>query len=173
MKNLLLILYFISGLVWAQTSTMVINNYSNYYLEGRLGANGQCNPLIFAVPLAGQSIFTIPPVTTTSYEKYKSSNVSTVPILEWLVNTGSGSSVVRPYYHPVFDSFGPVSLYSDWSMFWFSTFDSSHIFFEEFKMGVNTNCTGNSVTYQLGSYAEAEWFTITSGSTVFTNLNIY
>lgn len=40
-------------------------------------------------------------------------------------------------------------------------------------MGVNTNCTGSSVTYELGSYSEAEWFTITSGTTVYTFINIY
>ena len=54
-----------------------------------------------------------------------------------------------------------------------SLLNSSHNFYEEFKMGVNTSCTGISVTYELGSYSEAEWFTITSGSTEYTFINIF
>lgn len=58
-------------------------------------------------------------------------------------------------------------------MFWFSIFDTNHVYKEEFNMGVNNNCTGNSVTYHLGNYSESEWFTITSGGTIFTTINIY
>jgi hypothetical protein len=172
-KIFFLIAVFCGFFAFSQTSTLVISNYSSYYLEGRLGATGNCNPFVYAVPTAGLSAYTVPPATMVSYDKYYYSNTAAVPITQWLVNASGNNPIIRNYNHPVLLPLGAVATSSDWSLFWFETFDAAHNLYEYFNMGVNPSCNGSVTTYKLGIYSEAEWFTITSGSIVYTYINIY
>lgn len=172
LKKIFLLFVFVTFFVDAQKSTMVINNYSGYYLEGRLGAtDDNCTIFVYSLPSPGQNIYTVPPYTDTSYPKYSQSNLSTAPITLWLVNTNN-NPMPRSYDHPVFYPTSGVTKYTDWDMFWFKTYDDQHNFYEDFFMGDNS-CNIGSTTYQSGTYSDSEWFTISSGGTDYTFLQIY
>lgn len=146
----------------AQLTTLVINNYSNYYLYGRLGANGlsgNCFPGVNA-PVDGDHI--VQPNTLGISYKYSNSNTAATPINNWWVQTGATSpGMIRSYSHPSLISSGTISNNTDWSYYWFQIKDSSLQPYGDFTMGSTTACGGSgNLTYQSGSYAEAEWFTI-------------
>lgn len=64
MKKLLFTVFMGMGtVISAQISTLVINNYTGYYLLARFGANGlngNCYPLIGVNPSPGQGTYTVP-----------------------------------------------------------------------------------------------------------------
>lgn len=186
MKKLLVILFLTFCVVsFAQLSHLIINNYSPYQVKTRFGASssaGNCIPAVSSNPPAGTSLFNIPAAFnpgltpfTTEYEKYAYSNSSAIPIMEWFVKTSSTSpGINRVYNHPVLTPLGPVAQNTDWSYFSFQTHDGNGNSFDDFYLSLSALCAGAPITtYISGTYSEAETFTITSGSTIYTYAMIY
>lgn len=174
MKILILCLTLLSSIFYSQISTLTINNYSTYYLQVRLGANGPSGTCLPSVISGIQ----VPPGTslspfTVTYDKFANSGLSAVPIDSWFVTTSFTSpGIMRPYNHPALNPSGPIALNTDWSYFVFQTFDGGSVTYDHFQLGVG-NCNGTHYTAQSGTYSDAEWFTITSGGTVTTYVQIY
>lgn len=168
---------FVSSLLLSQASTLEINNFSPYYLKVRLGASGlggsgSCFPSVIS------GIDQVPPGSPSApfkiiYSKYTNSNTSSVPIPSWLVTSTYGATQFnRPCGHPALNPAGPIATYSDWSYFIFQTFDGGIVNYDDFNLGVGS-CNGTVYTSQIGNYSEAEWFTISSGTSVTTYVQIY
>lgn len=162
-----------SAVVFAQMSALQINNYSNYLINGRLRANDvtNCLPEIYVGNTLGTGNFTIPPATSTTYNKYYTSNTAAVPIFEYHVRMSyTGSSMTLDYNNSIMTTISPTT---DWSMFSFFVRDPiTYDIHDHFTIGV-APCAGNYPTYQLGTQSETEWFTISSGGTMFSYINIY
>lgn len=155
----------------AQISTLVINNYSSYYLYGRFGANGlsgNCFPAINA-PVDGDHI--VQPNTLNINYKFYNSNLAATPVNNWWVQTSLTSpGTIRSFNHVSLNPSGVLSTNTDWTFYWFQTKDSALLPYDDFTMGVTNACSASSnVTNQTGTYAEAEWFTIGN----FTYVQIY
>ena len=71
---------------------------------------------------------------------------------------------------------GVLANNTDWSYIWLQCRDapSNGNYYGDFNLGSpNNNCNGTTSTYQLGTYADAEWFTISSGGINYTYVQIY
>jgi len=180
MKKLLLLSTVLAAQsFFSQTSKLAIYNYSSYNLIPRFGANGLtgCYPAVLANPLPGIGTITVLPGTPstpfiTEYT-YSTSNLSSVPILTWSVRTAlTNPSVNRAYNHPAVSPSSAVSTGSNWSYFIFQAQDNSSNAYGDFWMGTGV-CNGTVSTYYANAYAEAEWFTITSGTNAYTILQVF
>ncbi len=188
MKKLLFTVFIgIGAAIPAQISTLVINNYTNYYLLARFGANGlngNCYPGIGSNPSPGQGTYTVPPAISpgvtpfnVQYDKYYYSNLASIPIVEWYVQTNPtipGGN--RPYNHASLNPTGVIANNTDWSFIWLQSRDApvNGNYYDDFNLGSpSNNCNGTTSTYQLGTYSEAEWFTISIAGTNYTYVQIY
>lgn len=175
MKILILCLTLFSSIFYSQISTLTVNNYSPYYLKVRLGANSSA---VACLPSVVSGIEQVPPALgllpfTVTYNKFANSGVAVLPINSWFVTTSLTSpGILRPYNHPALNPSGPIALNTDWSYFVFQTFDGGTVSYDNFQLGVG-NCNGTVYTAQSGTYSDAEWFTITSGGTITTYVQIY
>lgn len=175
MKKILLLLSLsLSTIAFSQISTLVINNYSVYTVTGRLRAADitNCVPELYMGNTLGSGNFTIPAGTTTDYPKYYTSNVAPIPVNNFLVRMSNTTPAsVIPYNHPNIFTISPTT---DWSFFSFDVRDPASIntVYDHYDIGV-APCAGNYPSSGVGTVSETEWFTITSGGTIFTYINIY
>lgn len=162
-----------SVIAFGQMTALQINNYSSYLINGRLRANDvvNCLPELYVGNTLGAGVFTIPPSTSTTYDKYFTTNTATVPVLEYHVRLSyTGSAMTVDYNDPVMTTISPTT---DWSMFDFFVRDPiNYDIHDHFRLGV-APCSGNYPTFQIGTQSETEWFTISSGGTTFTYIHIY
>jgi len=175
MKKTFPILCLLLGMYsFAQQSTLVINNYTNYKLTGRLRANHvtNCLPELYVGNTLASGNFTIPPTTTATYEKYFTANVAPIAVNDFLVRMSTTTpAAVLAYNHPDVISISPIT---DWRFFAFDVRDNTSIntVYDSFQIGISS-CGAIYPTYQLGSVTETEWFWVSSGGTTYTFINIF
>ncbi|KQT26177.1 hypothetical protein ASG22_05770 [Chryseobacterium sp. Leaf405] len=180
MKKLLFMIAVIAAnYSYAQLSKLAVYNYSSYKLVTRFGANGpsSCYPAVLAVPAPGTGSNTFsagsPSAPFISEYTYSTSNASAMPVYTWWVRTSlANPGIDRAYNHPAVNPTSAVSTSTDWTYFIFQAQDSSNNPYGDFSMGTGT-CNGTLNTYQVGTYAEAEWFTLTSGGTAYTVVQVF
>ncbi|WP_144282713.1 hypothetical protein [Chryseobacterium echinoideorum] len=162
----------LSAIAFSQVSTLVINNYTTYKLTGRLRAADltNCVPELYMGNILSSGNFTIPASSSTEYSKYYTANTATVPVFDYLVRMSNTTPAsVLPYNHPNVLAISPTT---DWSFFAFDVRDASNNVLDHFEIGV-APCAGNYPTNQLGSASETEWFTIASGGSVYSYIQVY
>jgi hypothetical protein len=175
MKKIFPILSLFLGIsAFAQQSTLVINNYTTYKLTGRLRANHvtNCVPELYMGNTMASGNFTIPPTTTATYDKYYTANVAPIPVNDFLVRmSATTSAAVLPYNHANVISISPTT---DWRFFAFDVRDnaSPNTVYDSFQIGISS-CGATYPTYQVGSASETDWFTISSGGTAYTYINVF
>lgn len=180
MKKLLLLSTVLAAQsFFSQTTKLAIYNYSNYKLIPRFGAHGpsSCYPAVLANVDPALGIITIPPgspsVPFITEYTYSTSNMSSVPIMTWFVRTSvANPGIDRAYNHPAVSPNSGVSTGSNWSFFIFQARDNANNAYGDFWMGTGS-CSGNLNTYYANAYAEAEWFTITSGTNGYTIVQVF
>lgn len=175
MKKITLFLSVLAGVLSsAQTSPLVIQNYSSYDAVGRLrtGTVGTSGPYMYAAPNPPYGSYTVPAGAITQYNTFSTSGTASVPITTWYVGdaTNPANNGTYPYNHPFIASVMDPS--NIWGGFHFWLTDPS---------------TGNTDTYQLGNplvysgftasgtgaFSSADWFTITTPSGPTTYLQIF
>jgi hypothetical protein len=165
MKKLIVSTLVLCGaLSFAQSTPLMIHNYSKLSLEGRLMACSRINPggypVAFAAPNLPYGVYTVPPLTTdVEYVTLNTSVASLLPILKWYVTTAGGTTAYN-YNDP---SMAGISSSVEWAMYHFVTKDDQGNGVDTFTMGnpIVSNMAGFSTNlYQLGTTAEAEWFSI-------------
>lgn len=165
MKKLIITALLFCGVCsFAQSTPLMINNYSKLRLEGRLMACSRINtngyPVAFAAPNPPYGVYTVPPLTTdVEYVTLNTSGLSSQPILQWYITTAGGSNTYN-YNDP---AMAGVSSSVEWAMYHFVTKDDQGNGVDTFMMGnpMVSNMAGFSTNFnQVGTTAEAEWFSI-------------
>lgn len=186
---LLVLLIFLSTKIHSQTSTLIINNYSNLILEGMVYANpisgSSCYPAITSGNGSAWSIIVQPgtptnPYTVT-YDKYRFASLpaTNFPLTQWWTQTASTSPAqYRSVGHPLFYANGPIDLSTNWTGFYFVTKNTNGIYHAEQPIGdptyFNMGCTPCVYSYNaISGDTEAEWFTLSSGGTNYTYVQVY
>jgi hypothetical protein len=116
--------------------------------------------------------FTIPPTTTATYEKYNTANAAIPAVNDFLVRMSATTpATLLPYNHANVISISPTT---DWRFYAFDVRDNASLntVYDSFQIGISS-CGATYPTHQLGFVSETEWFTISSGGTAFTYINIY
>lgn len=177
MKKISLLISALAGILsFAQTSPLVIQNYSAYNAEGRMRTGmpgGVAGPYMYAAPNAPYGAFTVPAGATTQYDTFSTSNTALLPITMWHVTDPTNPANNGGYApnHPFISSVMNVT--NVWAGF--------HFFLKDPVTG-----NGNDV-YQIGdptvdpwftntatgAYSSADWFTITTPSGPMTYLQIF
>ncbi|PIF47133.1 hypothetical protein CLU96_4180 [Chryseobacterium sp. 52] len=176
MKKITLLLSALAGILsFAQTSPLVIQNYSVSDAVGRLRTGmpgGISGPYMYAAPNAPYGSYTVPSGATTQYNTFNTSGTAFLPITTWYVTdpTNPANNGGYPYNHSFITTvMNPSNV---WAGFHFWLTDPS---------------TGNTDTYQLGdptvdpwftnsgtgTFSSADWFTITTPSGPTTYLQIF
>jgi hypothetical protein len=164
---------------YAQGGMLIIQNFTtNYDFHGVLYANnntgGGCYPLVVSkVPDA----IIIPAGTAAKYENYKDQYATSgFPVSIWNVYLGAGSAASpRAWNHGSLAPGGVISNNTKWSMAKFQMYHAGTSVPETYFNGdvgesaPPCNTAPNVVTTSWGN---ASWFTITSGTNVYTYLNI-
>ena len=167
----------------AQQSILMIYNYSPYFLEARIeanGLNGSCYPRISSNDYSSFNI-TFPPASGGSpfvakYPRYKQGPSSNPLINQWLVqSSATNPSIWRVAGHPVFYDTSIFTTDTDWTDCLMVTRDANFVYGAELELGdpAYNSCNGPSETYQNRYLVEGEWFTITSSSQKFTYVQVF
>lgn len=163
-------------LSFAQSTPLVINNFSSYHAVGRLrtGSAGPiAGPYMFASPNPPYGTYTVPAGQYTQYNTFDTSGTAILPILTWNVTdyTTPSNNGSYPYNHSFITN--TMNSSNEWCGFHFWLTDPA---------------TGNTVdTYELGdpniysgfsssltgSVSSADWYTITTPAGAITYLEIY
>lgn len=181
MKKLSIILGILAGMgVSAQSSTLVINNYSAYDAAGRFmtvgsAGSGSSQPYMYALPNAPYSVYTIPAGGYTKYDKFDNTGgANPIPIPGWFyidplnsANTGNYA-----YNHPIITA---VTAIDEWMGFAFNLTDSTGYSYDSFEVGDPLLSGGFLQSTQNGpnTGSSADWFTITSSGSQVTYFQIY
>ncbi|MBL1219778.1 hypothetical protein JET18_02960 [Chryseobacterium sp. L7] len=181
MKKLTVILSLVAGVVIsAQSSTLVINNYSAYDAGGRFmtigsAGMGSSQPYMYALPNPPYLVYTIPAGAYTKYDKFDNTGgPNPIPIPGWnyadpLNSANSGTYV---YNHPIITA---VTAIDEWMGFAFSLTDSTGYTLDTFEVG-DPVLSGNFLSStQTGTNTgvTADWFTITTAGGQVTYFQIY
>lgn len=169
--------------LYGQKSTLQIYNYSSYYLEAVLEANGLSGNCFPKISLSDYSTnpLTIPPGSLSNpfiavYPKYNLGPSSSVPVQQWLVqSSATNTPIVRQASHPSLNDTSIFTTATDWTECHMVTRDANFIYSDELEMGNPSydQCNSHSYTYRLASVTEAEWFTITSGADKYTIVQVF
>lgn len=181
MKKLSIILGIIAGIgISAQSSTLVINNYSGYDAAGRFmtvgsAGSGSYQPLMYALPNAPYSTYTIPAGGFTKYDKFDNTGGSNpIPIPGWwyIDPLNSANNGNYPYDHPIITA---VTSVDEWMGFAFSLTDSTGYSYDTFEVGDPVLSGGFLSSSQTGpnTGSSADWFTITTPGGQVTYFQIF
>ncbi|WP_144282716.1 hypothetical protein [Chryseobacterium echinoideorum] len=186
MKKNILTLF---SLVWlsvytnAQQSTLLVYNYSSYFLEARIeanGLNGNCYPRISSNDYSSYNLTFDPASGGTpfiaQFKKFNQGLSSTPPVSQWLVQSSATNPPLwRIPSHPVFVDTSVFTTSTDWTDCLMVARDASFNYGAELELGdpAYDSCNGVSETYQFRSTLEGEWFTLTSGSEKFTIVQVF
>ncbi len=176
MKKISLLLSVTAGvLVSAQSTPLVIHNYSQSDAVGRLSTappGGGPGPYMYASPNPPYGSYTIPAGGFTQYNSFSTSGTVPFPILNWYVsdNTNPSNNGTYAYNHPFISTV--MNAANEWAGFHFVLHDPATGNTDEYKLGDPSIYPGfsNSIT---GSFSGADWFTITTPSGPTTYLEIY
>lgn len=181
MKKLSIILGISAGIaVSAQSSTLMINNYSSYDAAGRFmtvgsAGSGSSQPYMYALPNSPYAVYTIPAGGYTKYDKFDNTGGSNpIPISGWyyidpLNNANTGNYA---YNHPTITA---VTAVDEWMGFAFSLTDVTGYTFDTFEVGDPVLSGGFLSTTQTGpnTGSSADWFTITTPGGQITYFQIF
>lgn len=185
-KQLLILCSVLGGMISAQQSTLIINNYSSYDYHGQLMATplGSCYPMVSIGYPAVPNQLIVPALSDYKLPSY--SDGASNGITTFLVQTsGANPATPRVPGHITLSPGGPIASNTNWR----------HTKFQMYFAGTNTPVSsgGTSVpeTYfnaNLGDgtnscfsgpsnistiYGDAEWFTISSGGIQYTYIQIF
>lgn len=185
-KQFLMMCCALGGMISAQQSTLIINNYSSYDYHGQLMATplGACYPMVSIGYPAVPDQLIVPALSDYELQSYSVGAAN--GITTFLVQTsGTNPAVPRVPNHPTLAPTGAISVNTNWR----------HTKFQMYFAGTNTPVSsgGTSVpeTYFLGNlgdgtnscftgpsnisttYGDADWFTISSGGVQYTYIQIF
>jgi hypothetical protein len=180
MKKLLLLLGICSvSSAYAQGGMLIIQNFTtNYDFHGNIYANnntgGGCYPIVTS---KDPDPIVVPAGATAKYENYRDQYSSSgFPVSTWNVYLGAGSAASpRPWNHGSLIPGGVISNNTKWSMSKFQMYHAGTSVPETYFNGdiggtaLPCNTAPDTVTTTWGN---AKWFTITSGTDVYTYLII-
>lgn len=164
--------------VYAQGGMLIIQNFTtNYDFHGILYANnyaGGCYPYVTSqdpYPVV------VPAGITAKYENYRDQySSSAAPVSIWQVALGAGSGSPRPWNHGSMIPGGVISNNTKWSMtkfqMYFAGTSTPQTFFSGNIGDVANPCIINTDYIDDSPNGTAKWFTITSGTDVYTYLII-
>ncbi|KFF01711.1 hypothetical protein [Chryseobacterium luteum] len=181
MKKLSIILCTIAGIaITAQSTTLVINNYSIYDAAGRFmtigsAGSGSYQPYMYALPNTPYTTYTIPAGGYTKYDKFDNTGgFNPIPITEWYYvdPLNSANTGIYPYNHPIITA---VTSIDEWMGFAFSLTDSTGYTYDTFEVGDPVLSGGFLSSSQTGpnTGSSADWFTITTSGGQVTYFQIY
>ncbi|MDR6923419.1 MULTISPECIES: hypothetical protein [Chryseobacterium] len=176
MKKVSFILLITAGVfTFAQSSPIIIQNYSAYDAAGRFRtapAGGVAGPYMFASPNAPYGMYTVPAGGFTQYNSFSTTGTATFPIVKWYVTdyTNPANNGSYAYNHPFISTV--MNSANEWASFHFVIQDPATGASDEYKLGDPTidPAFSNSIT---GSISSADWFTITTPSGPTTYLQIF
>ncbi|MCT2564705.1 hypothetical protein [Chryseobacterium herbae] len=181
MKKLSIILGILMGIgISAQSSTLVINNYSSYDAAGRFmtvgsASSGPSQPYMYALANTPYSIYTIPAGGFTKYDKFDNTGgPNPIPIPGWYyidpLNSANTGNYV--YNHPIISA---VTAIDEWMGFAFNLTDSTGYTYDTFEVGDPVLSGGFLNASQNGpnTGSSADWFTISTSGGVVTYFQIY
>ncbi|KFF24598.1 hypothetical protein [Chryseobacterium vrystaatense] len=166
---------------YAQGGMLIIQNFTtNYDFHGIIYANnnsagaGGCYPMISS---KDPEAIVVPAGATAKYEDYRHQFASSIsPVTTWNVSLGPGSSVSqRPWNHASLIPGGVISANTKWSMCKFQMYHAGTSVPQTYFNGdiggtaLPCNTAPDNVATAWGN---AKWFTVTSGTDVYTYLII-
>ncbi|GEN72385.1 MULTISPECIES: hypothetical protein [Chryseobacterium] len=181
MKKLTVILGMLAGIsISAQSSSIVIHNYSAYDAEGRFmtvgsAGTGSSQPYMYALPNPPYSVYTIPAGGHTKYDKFDNTgSPNPIPIPGWyyIDPLNSSNTGNYPYNHPIITAVTPVD---EWMGFAFRLTDTTGYTYDTFEVGDPILSNGFLSSTQTGpnTTVSADWFTITTTGGQVTYFQIY
>lgn len=178
MKKISSLLSVLTGVVlFAQSSPLVINNYSSYHAEGRLATLAPAgSPPSFQMTAApnfpAYSGFFIPSGASTEYITFDTSGNATYPILNWHVSdfNNQNNNGSYAYNDPLITT---VNALNEWGGYHFFLRDTvTGNILDSHQIGnpaLNPSYSSSSV----GPNSTADWFTISTPNGAITYLEIY
>ena len=176
MKKTALFLSVTAGvLAFAQSSPIIIQNYSAYDAIGRFRtapAGGAAGPIMYAGHNAPYGAYAIPAGESTQYNSFSTAGTASIPILNWYVsdNTNPANDGMYAYNHPFISTV--MNSANEWASFHFVIKDPVTNASDEYKLGDPTIVPSYSNSL-MGSISSADWFTITTPSGPTTYLQIF
>lgn len=186
-KQLLILCCAIGGMISAQQSTLIINNYSSYDYHGQLMATplGSCYPMVSIGGVAVTPDQLIVPAST-DYMLPSYSNGLANGITTFLVQTSvTNPAVPRAPDHVTLSPTGAISTNTNWRHTKFQMYFAGtntpvssggasipETYFNG-NLGDGTNSCFSGPSYISTVYGDANWFTISSGGTQYTYIQIF
>jgi len=167
MKKYLTMIGLVSlSFAYAQGGPLVINNYTSYDFHTRVTAANLATPgCYFHVALDNPELV-IPGVGSATYNSYN------IPGTSWKVSTSPSPATLRLGSHPSLALGGAISNNTKWVVSQFQFYQSG----TPLSVGAvgDTSYTCDPVPNIFNApEAVTEWFTITSGTTTSTYIQIY
>jgi len=164
-----------SGLVFSQQSKLTVNNYSAYDFHGVLIATplSSCYPMVSISGPAVPDVLVVPAGTDYGLSSY----ASATGITSFFVQTNATNpGTPRPPSHPTLNPSGGIATFTDWrhtkfQMYFAGTNTAETYFNGNLGDGTNSCYTGSS--YVSTPYGDAEFFKISSGTFVYSYINIF
>ncbi|MFP3597630.1 hypothetical protein [Chryseobacterium sp. SIMBA_029] len=183
MKKLLTLIGIAAVSLAYSQGIFIINNYSGYDFHGSLSANnfaGGCYPYVHALnpaTIIAPAYSNMGNSNAIIYKNYRDQYTDSLfPITQWSVTTSPTNTQPRAWNHAAVMPGGTVANNTTWSatkfQMYFAGTNTPETFFNG-NVGNNANpCVliDNLITTPYGT---AEWFTITTGTTVTTFLEIH
>ncbi|MCT2564704.1 hypothetical protein [Chryseobacterium herbae] len=162
MKKLLTIMGLLSvSVAYAQGGPIIINNYTAADFHTRLTAANLTTPGCYFYVTLDNTELVIPSGSSVSYSGFN------IPGTIWKVSTSPSPATPRPGSHPSLTLGGVISSNTKWVMSQFQ-FHQSGTALSSGGVG-DTSYTCNPVPSSMfTTEGSVEWFTITSGGTVYT-----
>ncbi|HCA07521.1 hypothetical protein [Chryseobacterium sp.] len=176
MKKITLLLSAMAGvLAFAQTSPLVIQNYSAYNAEGRLRTSpiSAPGPYMYAAPNIPYGSFTIPAGGFTQYDKFSTAGTAPYGITLWYVGdpTNPANNGTYAYNHPFIATvMDPTNVWAGFDFFLKDPVTQNGV--DHFRMG-DPAVDPWFVSTATGVNSSADWFTITTPSGPTTYLQIF
>lgn len=185
-KQFLMICCALGGMISAQQSTLIINNYSSYDYHGQLMATplGTCYPMVSIGYPAVPDQLIVPAFSDYKLPFYADGAAN--GITTFLVQTsGANPAVPRVPGHVTLSSTGVISTNTNWRHTKFQMYFAGtntpvssggtsipETYFNA-NLGDGTNSCFSGPSYISTLYGDAEWFTISSGGTQYTYIQIF
>jgi hypothetical protein len=183
--------------IFAQQSILTVNNYSTYDFHTALFAATDSTPCYPSVSIGFDGSATNPsqivvPANSSDingqqlvYKNYKDSGAPAFnglyPIYLYHISTSPTSQQFQPPAYPSLNPAGAIATFTDWRYAKFfmtyagtgtSVSGGSPLSYFNGSLGDGTPCSAGS-SYVSTSFGDAEWFSITSGGTKYTYIQIY
>lgn len=167
MKKLLTIIGFISAAsVYAQGGPLIINNYTSYDFHTRVTAANLSTPGCYFYVALDNPELVISGVSSVNYNSFN------IPGTYWKVATSPSPATLRPGTSPSLMLGGVISNNTKWVISQFQFYQSGTLLSTGAVGDATYTCDPVSSVINTPQ-AMVEWFTITSGGTTSTYLQIY